>query len=482
MANNGGLSLTLQQLTELLGTVSPVPMGDWQSSVIYNKLNIVKYNGTTYIAKKSNQNYPPETTSGWQEVWMAIADKGGTGDTGLTPNISMSATVGNTVGTPSVSITKGGTAENPTFLLNFNNLKGETGATGASSINSALVTNVDGDSEVNTFSQKYIKGDAQAKNYYNLGAYDTFVSNGDGTGTITRRTGFKSPSELLQLRWSYEPQFKRFHTNISIKDSKNDTHSIVFNNFGLPLFIFNDAPPNGIAFYTSGSLYMAYHEYDGDLQGFLDNIISNLYIQYELASEYQYTRKVIENQPIHIANQDEELYYHTQFKKLNLFNGYLEQGSFNALTGEVSGSDASRLRTAQFVSLFAGTYTVSASSPVNNIVVYIYSESEEFLQRESFTVWQTNPFTFTISGNKKVKFGFKRSDDAPITPSNVSNVILVRGTSPYLPNLINQNDISLFTTTGQNPAELFGGDWEELGTLTVGTTTLHVYQKVSGGN
>ena len=62
---------------------------------------------------------------------------GATGATGATPNISIDATVNNNVGDPEVAVTKGGTSENPTFLLAFKNLKGktgqpgETGATGA---------------------------------------------------------------------------------------------------------------------------------------------------------------------------------------------------------------------------------------------------------------------------------------------------------------------------------------------------------------
>ena len=56
--------------------------------------------------------------------------KGETGETGATPDIKMTATVDDTTGTPSVDVTEGGTPEAPTFNLAFGGLKGETGRRG----------------------------------------------------------------------------------------------------------------------------------------------------------------------------------------------------------------------------------------------------------------------------------------------------------------------------------------------------------------
>ena len=73
-------------------------------------------------------------------------DKGATGDrgpqgiqgiqgaTGATPIITASATVGNTTGTPTVEVVKGGTTTNPTFAFNFTNLKGAQGPQGIQGI------------------------------------------------------------------------------------------------------------------------------------------------------------------------------------------------------------------------------------------------------------------------------------------------------------------------------------------------------------
>lgn len=61
-------------------------------------------------------------------VWNEVGSlRGPKGDTGATPDISVSATVGTGSGTPSVQVTEGGTAANPTFAFAFNGLVGDPG-------------------------------------------------------------------------------------------------------------------------------------------------------------------------------------------------------------------------------------------------------------------------------------------------------------------------------------------------------------------
>lgn len=67
----------------------------------------------------------------------AKGDKGDTGaqgakgETGATPTITATATVDATIGTPKVTVSKGGTTTAPTFTFAFTGLKGATGAQGA---------------------------------------------------------------------------------------------------------------------------------------------------------------------------------------------------------------------------------------------------------------------------------------------------------------------------------------------------------------
>ena len=55
---------------------------------------------------------------------------GPTGPAGVTPNVTINASVDNTSGTPSVVVTKTGSDENPTFSLDFSGLKGRDGQDG----------------------------------------------------------------------------------------------------------------------------------------------------------------------------------------------------------------------------------------------------------------------------------------------------------------------------------------------------------------
>ena len=62
---------------QVLGIVSPVPMGNWLSTTQYQKLNLVRHNTATYIARTSNQNIEPGVADNWATYWMLICIDGG---------------------------------------------------------------------------------------------------------------------------------------------------------------------------------------------------------------------------------------------------------------------------------------------------------------------------------------------------------------------------------------------------------------------
>ena len=63
--------------TKILGRVSIVPKEEWSSNSTYTRLDLVTYNGSSYIAKK---DVPVNINLNNNEYWMIVASKGDTGD------------------------------------------------------------------------------------------------------------------------------------------------------------------------------------------------------------------------------------------------------------------------------------------------------------------------------------------------------------------------------------------------------------------
>ena len=63
--------------TKNLGRVSIVPKGEWNSNNTYIRLDLVNYNGSSYIAK---QNVPVNINLDNSNYWMLVAAKGDSGD------------------------------------------------------------------------------------------------------------------------------------------------------------------------------------------------------------------------------------------------------------------------------------------------------------------------------------------------------------------------------------------------------------------
>ena len=85
------------------------------------------------MADQGKGVYMYEGADDYQNIGPAVGKSGTNGTDGVTPDISADATVDSNVGTPSVSVLRGGTVEAPEFTFSFSNLKGEPGSDGADS-------------------------------------------------------------------------------------------------------------------------------------------------------------------------------------------------------------------------------------------------------------------------------------------------------------------------------------------------------------
>lgn len=67
-----------------LAKVSLTPKGAWDSATAYEALDVVRYDGSAWLAKQPSQNVEPRENA----AWMQIADKGDKGSTGATGSIA----------------------------------------------------------------------------------------------------------------------------------------------------------------------------------------------------------------------------------------------------------------------------------------------------------------------------------------------------------------------------------------------------------
>lgn len=108
----------------------------------------------------------------------------------------------------------------------------------------------------------------------------------------------------------------------------------------------------------------------------------------------------------------------------NLFNATIEQGGINS--GAEYNSNT-RIRTTFMPNMLdAGTYTLNASG-VNNVVTNYFDDNKTYTG--GVTTWRTLPLIFNISKRCYVRFAFRASDSHDITPSDISNIMLVEGST-----------------------------------------------------
>ena len=115
----------------------------------------------------------------------------------------------------------------------------------------------------------------------------------------------------------------------------------------------------------------------------------------------------------------------------NLLNSsIIEQGGINS-----SGADApsnTRIRTGA-ITLKAGSYTINSADAYQS-VFYVYNLDGNFLSGESDTTWRTNPYTYTIAKDRKVRFTWRVNNTNPnIAPSDIHEARLSVGSTslPY---------------------------------------------------
>ena len=130
---DNGQSIDAGEIVGVVGEQGPV--GPTPNLTI--QATVDNFTGTPKCTvSKWGTNEDPVFKFAFSGVKGAKGDKGDTGNQGLTgatgptPDITMSATADNQVGTPEVEVVKDGSETHPNFTFNFKNIKGETGDQG----------------------------------------------------------------------------------------------------------------------------------------------------------------------------------------------------------------------------------------------------------------------------------------------------------------------------------------------------------------
>lgn len=149
----------------------------------------------------------------------------------------------------------------------------------------------------------------------------------------------------------------------------------------------------------------------------------------------------------------------------NLFDGILEQGSFNTNSGELT-DDIRRVRTTNYIEVNNEQYYFNMEDYSNyQIVIYVYDMNENYIKSESNTNWLDFPYIKSFDGQRKIKFGIRKQSNTAISVNEPQKVVMFLNNQnvnelPYVPygnNYIAVN-ISDGTNTNQVPLPLNGNE------------------------
>ena len=323
------------------------------------------------------------------------------------------------------------------------------------------------------------------KSLYNLGAYDTYVDNGDGTVTVTRKTRYISTKELCGITWHLNNNnaYPVFYTDgsssysISNSVSNSDTISFTQNVWGRENSFCTRCYQDGS---VRVDISLSANEAGWSVKDLLSWIgQNNLYIQAEIAPSEQRPETLIAETPINTLDVNGEQFVRDEWEKgLNLFNKDAVTKGVCFINPPTEEADD-----AYFVSDFipvernkryTGYFydkTLNGKFGIcyfDNSKQYISAELDNF--NDIYTITTPNDCIYVkISG----------------AVANIDNVFLYEGDhaypyQPYNGAIVHEIRTPLyFSTDNVSPASIdqIGGDWTSLGSFSIGGNTVYAWKK-----
>lgn len=525
--------------TKILGIVSEVPMGDWNATTTYQKLNFVRHNGATYKAKTSNVNIEPGVASNWQDVWMLCNYDGGQ-QTVVPDGTYPEMTVGKVqhalfwgsksydgsspqtitaedLGIASVYKPKGSiefamlpaipSQETEGYIWNitdnfttdsrflegagisysagtnvgvvqnngayyydvfgnfvdlseyakiygtYPNMTVGNATNVTTQINGKLITDIfetDGTtvkeaSHADTADEATHAETAETatnspKSLYNLGAYDTYVDNGDGTVTVTRKTGrYDVPINNFVVSGDYFEQVISLPNGDPSYGTDTGYNSNATSNvYKLGFYGLDDS------FYISTDSWLRVFDssYTNDTTGLAQfkaaiESAGGMYILYETTTSF--TEKLPDNVSINTLDANMSGIVRDEVEKtLNLFNiedknarsvlGATYAISGNNLTVTRGSADYSRI-SYQIKTISGNSYFISAHADVAARVVVMDGTSDDgtiLFDNESSPSREINVEFVAISDSSQLLFYAY-----PTSPTTFSKIMLNKGSHAY---------------------------------------------------
>lgn len=377
---------------------------------------------------------------------------------------------------------------------------------GLNEIRQNILLNTDENSKENGFNQVATKGVAQSSNYYNMGLYDSIVSN-NGVVTITRKTGKlvlgsnvkqssvraynvgSSTVAYFYVNYTHNGKGTYGDNALGMVNEVNNwnfekTTPANFNNGSITNKIVTASA--SIGFKIQGVTTLA------QFMQYLQN--KPFVLEYELKDDFAYTENLIENVPIRVATQEELFYWNNEWK--NTLNVAKTLYPSYTLAGAAKVVGRATLDIGKKYTLsFQGEKTGSAAQTGNGGWIVLPSDEPNFTSSYSAA------FTQAVSSGGRTHEGTSVNESWAFT-ANKKYLLIIVGTNGYnatfsLKNLmlldhkynyantsfygeiIHENRVPLYMSTENvSPAEIIGGDWESIGSLTVGQNQVWTWRKL----
>jgi hypothetical protein len=276
---------------------------------------------------------------------------------------------------------------------------------------------------------------------YNLGAYDTYVDNGDGTTTITRQTGYKNYSEYFLANYG-NWGFRRNGSSSGYEIGKDETNILgeITDTYKSNYFKAVDVWWNENSYASSRnwlSLPKSYTTKESYVEFFSKNVVI---FQYKLVSSY--TETIITGLPqITLDKQGCEWLRSEWEKGLNLWNKYqgnmnegankasIKLNTDNKVIISVTSDKDPYIFAKQLVNLPSGTYTLSYNRSIGGSGTYAKVDGKYLV----FSTTAEGVAYLTFSINSTTTIGIRLGGD--ISGNNAdttyTNFMLVKGSVPY---------------------------------------------------